>query len=122
MEKDESLGASSEIFRHMTSDDVVKNEAVSLLRQAYIAPGQKREHREMQCSAWDMSRVRRRIHPNTNGRRTENNRKDPEIRPLLNAPYGSVFVGMKIVCSNRSRTGNRGGTKYGSTKTVSDLE
>ena len=50
MEKDESLGGFSEIFRHLTSDDVVKNEAVSLLRQAYIAPGQKREHREMQCA------------------------------------------------------------------------
>lgn len=54
MEKDESLGGFSEIFRHLTSDDVVKNESVSLLRQAYIAHGQKREHREMQCSAWDM--------------------------------------------------------------------
>ncbi|HJK15839.1 MAG TPA: hypothetical protein O0X82_06755, partial [Methanocorpusculum sp.] len=34
----------------MTSDDVVKNESVSLLRQAYIAPGQKRKDREMQCA------------------------------------------------------------------------
>lgn len=65
MEKDESLGASSEIFRHMTSDDVVKNEAVSLLRQAYIAPGQKREHREMQCSAWDMFQGQACVHRNS---------------------------------------------------------
>lgn len=54
MEKDESLGGFPRFFRHMTSDDVVKNEAASLLRQAYIEPGQKRKDREMQCSAWDM--------------------------------------------------------------------
>lgn len=54
MEKDESLGGFLRFFRHMTSDDVVKNEAASLLRQAYIEPGQKRKDREMQCSAWDM--------------------------------------------------------------------
>ena len=65
MEKDESLGGFSEIFRHLTSDDVVKNEAVSLLRQAYIAPGQKREHREMQCSAWDMFQGQACVHRNS---------------------------------------------------------